>query len=252
MKFAPHACVWRLRNIRQLVPVVAVSFLGMTPAAPAETTRVPLTMVVGSSGHMRSDGKGPYVTGVDYVGVWLEPSRWPRMSFDYCMNWPFTIPPRPKRTVEHHLTDPVPNGGGSPIGVFTSPNGNDLVISRPLTATVKSFTDIPIGSSISPDSAEVRFCNADCSEYYVLIFGKESVWYPDEKLSASGTTKAIVTRVSEDSWSIVFPPQSIGRLWKRSGRRADLGLYHYDGHVDVQLQKSPVPPDAQRPALRPE
>jgi hypothetical protein len=99
----------------------------------------------------------------------------------------------------------------------------------------------------------VRFCNADCTEYYVLIFGKESVWYPEEKLNGTGTTKALVTRTSEDSWSIVFPPQSIGRLWKRSGTRADLGLYYYDGRADVQLQNSPaVPSDAPRPAPRPE
>ena len=133
--------------------------------AQAQTTRVAMTMVVGSSGHMRSDGKGSYVTGVDSVGVWLDPSRWPHMSFDFCMNWPFTIPPKPKRTVEHHLTDPVPNGGGTSIGVFDSPHSNDLVISRPLTATVKSFNEIPIGSSVSSDSAEVRLCNADCTEY---------------------------------------------------------------------------------------
>ena len=113
--------------------------LALLPVAPAQTTRVPLTMVVGSSGHMRNDGKGPYVTGVDYVGVWLDPSRWPRMPFDFCMNWPFTIPPRPKRTVEHHLTDPVPNGGGKRIGVFPGPNGNDLVISRD-SAVHKAFS----------------------------------------------------------------------------------------------------------------
>ena len=247
-----------LSRARQLVPhhmlrgtVCLTGLLALVPFVQAQTTRIPLTMVVGSTGHMRNDSKGPYVTGVDYVGVWLEPSRWPRMSFDFCMNWPFTIPVRPKRTVEHDLTDPVPHGGGIPMGVFTSPSGNDLVISRPLNAAVKTFADIPVGSSISPDSAEVRICNSDCSEYYVLIFGKESVWYPEEKLSAAGTTKPVVTRTSAESWSIFFPPRSIGRLWKRSGVRADLGLYYYDGRIEVELQKSPVPPpDAPRPARR--
>ena len=250
MRFAPEAGQPRRRTLRRLVS--AVGFLAVLPLAVAQTTQTPLTMVVGSSGHMRSDGKGPYVTGVDYVAVWLEPSRWPRMSFDFCMNWPFTIPPRPKRTVEHHLTDPVPTGGGKPIGVFSSPSGNDLVISRPLNATVRSFMDIAVGSSVSPDSAEVRFCNADCTEYYVVIFGKESVWYPEEKLTAAGTTHAVVARTSESSWSIVFPPQSKGRLWRRSRTRADLGLFYYEGRVDVQIQQSPAPPDAPRPAPRPE
>lgn len=251
MKVDQRACRPRVRGYRGCIPCV-LTLLTLLPVARAQTTRVPLTMVVGSSGHMRNDGKGPYVTGVDDVGVWLDPSRWPRKSFDFCMNWPFAAPQQPKRTVEHHLTDPVPDGGGSPIGVFTSPYANDLVISRPLTATLKGFTDIPIGSSVLPDSAEVRFCNADCTEYYVVIFGKESVWYPNENLGAAGTTKATVTRAAEDSWSIVFPPKSIGRLWKRSGTRADIGLFYYEGRADVQLQKSPVPPDKPLPARPPQ
>jgi len=167
------------------------------------------------------------------------------------MNWPFEIPPRPKRTVEHRLTDPVPGGGGAPIGVFNNASGNDLVLARPLNAVVTSFVDMRVGSSLSPDSAEVRFCNADCTEFYVLIFGKESVWYPEEKLTAAGTTQALVTRTSDRSWSIVFPPKSKGRLWRRSGTRADLGLFYYEGTVEVQLQRSPVPPDAPKPS-RPE
>src|SRR2546426_2950195 len=89
----------------------------------------------------------------------------------------FKKPPAPTRTVEHHLTAPVPGGGGTSLGVFSSPMGNDLVISKPMTASVNSFTAMAVGSSASPDSAEVRFCNSVCSEYYSLIFGAESVWY---------------------------------------------------------------------------
>ena len=251
MKMQGRICSPRLRSPRQWAPWI-ISLLTFFPLVHAQPPRVPLTMVIGSSGHMRNDGKGPYVTGVDDVGVWLDPSRWPRKSFDFCMNWPFAVRQKPGRTVAHHLTDPVPNGGGRPVGIFTSPLGNDLVISRPLTATVGSFTDIPIGASVSPDSTEVRFCNADCTEYYVVIFGKESVWYPDEKLSTAGTTKATVTRTAEDAWSIIFPPRSIGRFWRRSGTPTDLGLYYYEGRADVKLQVSPVPPDAPRPARRPE
>ena len=172
MKFAPEAAPPSRRTLHQLSSLVV--FMAMLDLAVAQTTTTPLTMVVGSSGHMRSDGKGPYVTGVDDVAVWLEPSRWPRMSFDSCMDWPFAIAQRPTRTVEHHLTDPVPTAGGKPIGIFSNYAGNDLVISRPVNATVTSFMDIAVGSSVSPDSAEVRFCNADCTEYYVVIFGKRA------------------------------------------------------------------------------
>jgi hypothetical protein len=93
-----------------------------------------------------------------------------------------------------------------------------------------------VGSSVSPDSAEVRFCSSVCSEYYSLIFGAESVWYPELKINGAGTTKATVTRTSDTSWAIIFPAKSIGRLWKRSGTLTDLGLYYYEGRVDIQRQ----------------
>jgi len=217
--------------------LLRIIVLTVVAASASHSADVPLNMVVSSSGQIRSDGKGPYTTGVDFVGVWLEPSKWSQMSFDFCMNWPFSKPVKPTRTVEHHLTAPVPGGGGTSVGVFTSPFGNDLVISKPMTATTKTFMDISVGASVSPHSSEVRFCNANCSEYYVLIFGEGSVWYPEEKLNGAGTTKSVVTRTSQTSWSILFPPKSIGRLWRRSGMPTDLGLYYYEGRVDVGIQK---------------
>jgi hypothetical protein len=216
--------------------LLIIGMLACGNACSAHAADVPLNMVVSSTGQMRNDGKGPYTTGVDYVGIWLEPSKWPRMSFDFCMNWPFKKPPVPKRTVEHHLTAPVPGGGGASVGVFTSSFGNDLVISKPMTATVNTFINMVVGSSVSPDSAEVRFCNSDCTEYYSLIFGAESVWYPELKINGAGTTKATVTRTSDTSWAIIFPAKSIGRFWKRSGTLTDLGLYYYEGRVDIQRQ----------------
>lgn len=216
--------------------LLTIGMLTCGNAFSASIVDVPLNMVVGSTGQMRNDGKGLYSTGVGYVGIWLDPGRWSRMSFDFCMNWPFKIPPVPTRTVEHHLTAPVPGGGGTSLGVFTSPMGNDLVISKPMTASVKTFTDIVVGSFVSPDSAEVRFCNPDCSEYYSLVFGAESVWYPNLKITGAGTTKVTVTRTSNTSWAIIFPAKSIGRLWRRSGKLTDLGLYYYEGRVDIQRQ----------------
>lgn len=204
--------------------------------ASALAAEVPLNMIVSSTGQMRNDGKGVYRNGTDFVGVWLDPSKWPHMSFDFCMNWKFSTPIVPTRTVEHHLTDPVPGGGGMPVGVFKSPYGNDLVITKPMTASVNAFTDMAVGSSVSPDSAEVRFCNSDCTEYYSLIFGAKSVFYRDMEINGAGTTKPLVTRTTATSWTISFPAKTVGRLWKRSGNLADRGLYYYEGQVDLQRQ----------------
>lgn len=242
----PERRFWRRAHC--LVARILLTFLTLAfvNTSLSQTADVALNMVVSSAGQMRNDGKGPYTTGVDFVGVWIEPSRWTGKSFDFCMHWPFRNHPgvgvdwsrsvMPQRTVEHHLTAPVPGGGGKSIGVFRNYAGNDLVISRPMTTTTKSFTDLSVGASVTPNSSEVRFCNADCTEYYVLIFGEGSVWYPNEKLNGTGTTKAVVTRTSPTSWSIRFPPKSVGRLWRRSGTPADLGLYFYEGQVDLEIQ----------------
>ena len=109
-------------------------------------------------------------------------------------------------------------------------------VSKPMTAGLSTFTDMTVGLSVSPDSAEVRFCNSDCTEYYSLVFGAESVFYPKLKIDGAGTTKMTVTRTSDTSWAIVFPAKSIGRLWRRSGTLTDLGLYYYEGRVDIQRQ----------------
>ncbi len=151
--------------------LLTIGMLACGNTSSAHAADVSQNMVVSSTGQMRNDGKGPYSTGVDYVGIWLELSRWPRMSFDF-YELAFQEAPAPTRTVEHHLTAPVPGGVGTSLGVFTSPMGNDLVISKPMTAIVNTFTDMTVGFSVSPDSAEVRFCNSVCSEYYSLIFGE--------------------------------------------------------------------------------
>lgn len=227
-----------------------ISFVVLA-AFPIVAADVRLNMVV-SGNLMQNDGKGTYSTGLDGVGVWLEPSRWPHMAFDFCMNWPFPkaqrLPPAAgPRTVVHHLTQPV-TPDGKALGAFPAIPGNDIAILKPLTSSVATFEDMQIGTSVNPDSTEVRFCNAKCTEYYSLIFGAKSVFYGDAsppdpdipklwlKINGSGTTKPTVTRTSEKEWVISFPTSSVGRLWRRSGELTDLGLYHYDGRIELEKQ----------------
>lgn len=232
------------------VGMAMIGVLSTLQAQPSQTDReIRLNVVVSSTGNLRNDGKGIYRTGEDYIAAWINPSRWPEMSFDICVNWPFAKWPgvdsatapgptgtRNNRTLLHRMTDPVAEGGGKPLGVFTGPGGgNDVALPKPLTSTVTSFTDMTIGTSLSPQSAEVRFCNADCTEYYSLIFGDKSVFgYP--KVNGAGSTRPIIARTSETTWTISFPPQTIGRLWNRSGNTSDLGLYYYEGSLEIQKQ----------------
>ncbi len=210
---------------------------------------IPLNAVVSSSGNLCNDGKGIYSTGKDWVGLYLNPSRWPEQSFVICMNWPFkrfpgcdssaAITPTGtsgSRTLLHWMNKPVLKEEGKSLGVFTGPGGgNDIAISRPLTPAINSFLDMAIGSSLSPQSVEVRFCNSDCSEYYSVIFGAHSL-FGNQNIHGTGSTRPIVTRSSELTWTITFPPGTIGRLWNRTPEVPTTELYYYEGSLEIKKQ----------------
>ena len=230
-----------------LKDVAAIFMVFMLPfaARSAFAADVRMNLIVSSPGKLMSDGKGGYRTAEDFVAVFLDPSGYPQMSFQICTKWPFSNRPLPlvptsgvagARTLVHDLTAPVPGGGGTGLGMFKEPGGNDVALSKPLTSRVNSFTDMAVGSSVSPDSAEVRFCNSGCTEYYSLIFGNKSLFYQEMEIGGAGTNKPTVTRTSDTAWTISFPPKTIGRLWKRSGELKDLGLYFYDGTLDLKIQ----------------
>lgn len=240
-------------SIPKVTLVLFITTVSVTNMLRAQTKQqecdVRLDAVVSSSGHLTHDGKGDYYTGKDWVGVWLNPSRWRNQSFHICMHWPFgafyecggTGKPAPtgirdSRTLLHHLNAPVPGDVGKPLGVFTGPGGgNDIALSRPLTDSINSFTDMAIGSSLSPLSAEVRFCNADCSEYYSVIFGEHGL-FGNVNIHGEGSTRPIVTRNSETTWTIRFPPGTIGRLWNRTPEVPTTALYYYEGSIEIKRQ----------------
>lgn len=238
------------RNMALAVAAPLLSLLSTAPARPPQSDGdIRLNVVVGSTGNLRNDGKGAYHTGEDHIAAWLNPTRWPEMSFDICMGWPFAkhpgihdaTAPAPSgtpgnRTLVHRLTDPVPESGAKPLGVFTGPGGgNDVALPKPLTPTVRSLSEMAVGTAVSPQSAEVRFCNADCSAAYSVVFGDKSV-FGYAKVHGAGSTRPVVTRTSETTWTISFSPGTVGRLWDRSGDATDLGLYHYEGSLDIQKQ----------------
>jgi hypothetical protein len=243
----------------KLVLVLFITMTGVMCKLQAQTQEpecdIRLNAIVSSSANLSNDGKGTYYTGKDWVGVWLNPSRWPNQSFHICMNWPFGAFPecdsatkqgptgtRDTRTLLHRMINPVRKGEGKSLGVFTGPGGgNDIALSKPLTSTINSFTDMAIGSSLSPQSAEVRFCNSTCSEYYSLLFGdsltfgKGTVW-GDPRINGAGSTRPIVTRTSESIWTITFLPGTVGRLWNRTPEVPTSALYYYEGSIEIMKQ----------------
>jgi hypothetical protein len=251
-----------MRSTKALSVLVVLAGIVNAQTSPASAVRrdgsaagpgdLRLNVIVDGTHNLSSDGKGAYRTGVDGVAAWLDLTRWPQMSFDICIDWPFAnhpganaaTAPKPagvpgSRTLVHRMTDPVPGGGGEPLGVFDGRHGNDVAISKPVTPTVRSFLDMAIGSSLSPDSATVRFCNSDCSEFYNLVFGGRSLFDKDTSINGVGTTRPSITRTSERTWTISFRPKTVGRLWKGTSRdpvKRDVGLYYYEGNLQLERQ----------------
>jgi hypothetical protein len=240
---------------RKFTLVVLITMLSAISKVQAQVQQkdcdIRLDAVVSSSGNLNNDGKGTYHTGKDWVGIWLNPTRWPEQSFHICMNWPFdyfrgcdsaTAPApvgsRGSRTLLHRMTLPVA-GGGKSLGVFTGPGGgNDIAMSRPLSSTINSFTDMAIGSSLSPRSTEVRFCNSDCTEFFSVIFGDGTAWgsLGDQRINGAGSTRPVVSRTSASTWTISFPSGTVGRLWNRAPEIPTSELYHYEGTLDIKKQ----------------
>jgi hypothetical protein len=239
------------RKMAIVFGMAMIGILSTLQAQPPQTDcDIRLNAEVSASGNLTNDGKGTYYTGRDWVGIWLNPSRWPDQSFHICMNWPFggAFPScdslsaaapkgtRGSRTLLHRMINPVSEGEGKALGVFTGPGGgNDIALSRPLTSTINSFTDMAIGSSLSPQSTEVRFCNSDCSEFFSVIFGGHSL-FGDQRVHGDGSTRPIVSRTSEFTWTISFPPGTVGRLWNRTPEIPTSELYYYEGSLEIQKQ----------------
>ena len=204
------------------------SITGIHPkATPNED--IPMKAVVSSTGNLRNDGNPKYSSRIDNIMVVMNPRKWRQMSFDICLNYygPGT------RQLFHVITDPVPGGGGKSIGVIGGSIANDINLSKPLTSTVSTLTDMVVGSSLQPISAEARFQNS--TGMYSLIFGKQSNFY-GKSLPGIGSTYPTITRVSPTEWLIEFPAKTIGRLWIRSNSKpADGGLFYYVGSIDLTL-----------------
>lgn len=241
---------------KKLSLVIFMSIIGVMCKLQAQPQQqecdIRLNAVVSSSGNLTNDGKGTYYTGKDWVAVFLNPTAFSNQSFHICLNWPFSYgtcdsatAPAPtgtadSRTLLHQITKPTSRRAGKSLGVFTGPGaGNDISISRPLTSTINSFFDMTIGSSLSPLSTEVRFCNSDCSEDYSLIFGDWNLFpFDGPKMNGAGSKRPIVSRTSDSSWTIIFARGTIGRLWNRTPEvhPTSEGLYYYEGSIDVKKQ----------------
>ena len=99
------------------------------------------------------------------------------------------------------------------------------------TEMVSYTMDIGPGGT-SEDSERIEMYVQVNGIQHVLQMGPWTMgeFSPRAQVSGDATTKAKITRESEDAWRISAPKGSIARLWEYSDiqRPVDKGLYYFD------------------------
>ena len=110
---------------------------------------------------------------------------------------------------------------------------------RPVSERLHLMSEVSVGTTVEADRVEMWSLVNDVQ--YVLQMGPWAMgeFSPRSSINGEGTTKAKITRETEDSWRITAPSESVARLWDYSDieHPVDKGLYYFD--FDVKFTKLP-------------
>lgn len=209
--------------------------------APAQSPAPQLTSMSALiyGGHsLKGDGLGPYVSGKNdnAVGSRLSLGLLVSSQVEPRSNKPLPDSKGSERYFIFDLTHPVPGSGSTRLDAFIDHRGRFHAFWKHNheTETILNPMDIgPVGTSVDSDRIEMYVSVSGVQ--HVLQMGPWAMgeFSPRAPINGNGTTKAKITRESEDSWRITAPPNSIARLWDFSDiqRPVDKGLYYFDFDV---------------------
>ena len=189
--------------------------------------RVPMVSVVktGSGQHLMGDGKGAYIDSVDHVDTYYTTSA--AAVHQYVLYATESgLERTPVRSLSYDYTSPA-GGGAIDRGVIRNdPVGRVRVY--PYTGVM---TDIPVGASVAAGRVEIlQSWTGLEGTRYCLVFSSRNTPGGFTGADGTGSTDAIITRVSSNEWTVVAPPGAIGRLWQLGNERRpelDLGYYNF-------------------------
>ena len=180
-----------------------------------------------------SDGRGPYITGADGVGVSFVVSGFAGLSLWYN---PDSIE-RP-RTLSVNLNNPVPGGGGVPLGIITVDSDNMLYAAWKRDGNlVLSLLRIPVGQTVT--AAQMNMSVHINGRFYLLQMGPQPLGVCHtsiNRVNGTGTSSATISRPSQSTWVVDLPAGSVGRLFDLSHTTQyaeDKGLYYV--HLRYQI-----------------
>jgi len=125
------------------------------------------------------------------------------------------------------------------FGAFWGHDPTRIVIyNARVGAAIRRVLDLAVGQTAESERVEIRFFLNRAQ--HLLQFGPWTVgqFQPDQSgLNGDGTTRGMITRVTETRWRVHSGPDSVGRLWanRNSSQPVKLGLYHV--WFDVQFNR---------------
>ena len=205
-------------------PVICIGEDGPATVAP--------TLVTDYSNGLSSDGRGSYIQGVDGVRnsivVYVA-----GLSFDKASK-----SVKNPRKYAVNLNNPVPGGGGIPLGIITDGNDNNLEIQWYRAGdTRQNLHDIQVGQTVTANQANVTFhING---RFHILQMGPQPYGHCHSAPTAvfgTGTSSGTIYRATETKWVIDLPQGSVGRLfdlYNTDQYAVDKGLYYTQLHIEI-------------------
>lgn len=197
-----------------------------------QTATVGPTVITDHSGGLSSDGRGSYIQGTDNVqySVVLTVA-----TMSLAQSGKSVKNPR-KYTVS--LNNPVPGGGGVPLGSIT--DGNNINLETQwyrVGDTRQNLHNIPVGQTVTANQMNVTFhVNG---HFHILQMGPQPYGHCHSAPTAvfgTGTSSGTIHRASDTKWVIDLPAGSVGRLfdlYNTDQYAVDKGLYYTQLHFEI-------------------
>jgi hypothetical protein len=205
-------------------PVICTNEEGPATVAPS--------VIADYSDGLSSDGRGSYIQGTDGVRnsvvVYVA-----GLSFDKSSK----SVKNPRRYMVN-LNNPVPGGGGVPLGTIS--DGSDINIEIQwyrVGDTRQNLHNIPVGQTVTANQIDVTFhING---RFHILQMGPQPYGHCHSAPTAvfgTGTSSGTIYRASATKWVIDLPAGSVGRLfdlYNTDQYAVDKGLYYTRLHFEI-------------------
>ena len=190
------------------------------------------TVVSDFADGVSSDGRGPYVKGTDGV-------QWSIVVGNAGLSLRADEDSIKKpRTFTVNLNNPVPGGGGIPLGIFTSGNDDHLYAAwKRVGNAIPSLHDLPVGDTVP--AAQMNVSVHIDGRFHILQMGPLPLGncHTDaNRVNGAGTSSGTIYRESQTKWVIDLPAGSVGRLFdlhNTTEYAVDKGLYYLRLHYEI-------------------